>query len=260
MKIFDAFPFFNELELLEIRLEELYDHVDYFVICESTKTHQNKPKQLYYLENKEKFKKFENKILHHIFDPQIYPYQWYIENEQRNELKIPINKLISKNDYVLLSDADEIIDKKIIKQIKNNTLNFLKPKTCVMQMSYNFINTVIKSPWHHAGWRGTVVIPAEFFLETGLHHWRKQKDELERIENAGWHFSFLGGAERIKTKIESYGHAEYNHKIFTNIENIEHRMKNFSDPLNRNNFVIQKETNLEKFPKSSLKFKNLFYE
>jgi beta-1,4-mannosyl-glycoprotein beta-1,4-N-acetylglucosaminyltransferase len=259
MKIFDAFPFFNELELLEIRLEELYDDVDYFIICESTKTHQNKPKELNYFNNKEKFKKFQDKIIYHIFNPEIYPYQWYIENEQRNNLKIVIDNLISKNDYILLSDADEIIDKNIIKQIRKNPSEFQKPKTCIMQMSYNFINTVVKSPWHHAGWRGTVIIPAEFYLKTDLHSWRVQKDELERVENAGWHFSFLGGAERIKTKIKSYGHAEFNNEAYTNIENIENRIKNLLDPLGRDYFIIEKETNLNKFPQSSLKFQNLFY-
>jgi len=38
-KIYDCFSFFNELDLLEIRLQELYDHVDYFVISEANKTH-----------------------------------------------------------------------------------------------------------------------------------------------------------------------------------------------------------------------------
>lgn len=258
MKIIDAFLFFNELELLEIRLEELYNDVDYFIICESTKTHQNKPKELYYLNNKEKFKKFQDKIIHHVFHPEIYPYQWYIENEQRRNLKIAIDNLILQNDYILLSDADEIIDKNIIKQIRQNPLDFKKPKTCVMQMSYNFINAVVRSPWHHAGWRGTIIIPAEFYFQTDLHSWRAKKDELERIENAGWHLSFLGGAERIKTKIESYGHAEFNNETYTNIQNIKNRIKNCLDPLRRDDFIIEKEINLSKFPKSSLKFQSLF--
>ena len=46
MKIYDCFQFFNELDLLEIRLELLYDYVDYFVISETDKTHSNQPKEL----------------------------------------------------------------------------------------------------------------------------------------------------------------------------------------------------------------------
>ena len=45
-KIYDWFPFYNELETLEIRLNELNDHVDYFVLVESVETHQGKEKEL----------------------------------------------------------------------------------------------------------------------------------------------------------------------------------------------------------------------
>jgi hypothetical protein len=36
MKIYDCFTFYNELDLLELRLEELYDHVDHFVLVEAS--------------------------------------------------------------------------------------------------------------------------------------------------------------------------------------------------------------------------------
>ena len=39
MKAFDCFTFFNELDLLKIRLELLEDVVDYHVIVESNLTH-----------------------------------------------------------------------------------------------------------------------------------------------------------------------------------------------------------------------------
>ena len=61
-KIYDCFLFFNELELLEIRLNVLNDVVDYFVLVESTKTFTNHDKPLHYQENKEKFKDFNDKI------------------------------------------------------------------------------------------------------------------------------------------------------------------------------------------------------
>ena len=61
-KIYNAFLFFNELELLEIRLDELYDIVDYFVIVESDRTFTNKPKPLYFNESKSRFERFLDKI------------------------------------------------------------------------------------------------------------------------------------------------------------------------------------------------------
>ena len=61
MKVYDCFTFFNELDLLEIRLNELNDVVDYFVLVEATTTYSGKPKELYFQKNKDRYKKFEKK-------------------------------------------------------------------------------------------------------------------------------------------------------------------------------------------------------
>lgn len=66
--IYDCFTFFNELELLELRLHELADVVDKFVLVEATKTHSNKSKPLYYWENRSRFGEFHDKIIHIIVD------------------------------------------------------------------------------------------------------------------------------------------------------------------------------------------------
>ena len=62
-KIYDCFNFFNELDILELRLNILYDYVDYFVIVESSVTHSGQPKPFYLEENKERFAKFWDKII-----------------------------------------------------------------------------------------------------------------------------------------------------------------------------------------------------
>ena len=62
--IYDCFTFFNELDLLEIRLNILNDYVDKFVLVEATRTQNNKEKKLYYEENKERFAKFKDKVIH----------------------------------------------------------------------------------------------------------------------------------------------------------------------------------------------------
>ena len=64
--IYDCFTFFNELDLLEIRLNILDEHVDYFVLAECTETFSGIEKPLYYEENKERFSKWSHKIIHHI--------------------------------------------------------------------------------------------------------------------------------------------------------------------------------------------------
>ena len=44
IKIYDCFTFYNEFDLLELRLTELYNYVDYFVIVEADTTFTNRPK------------------------------------------------------------------------------------------------------------------------------------------------------------------------------------------------------------------------
>lgn len=64
MKIYDCFTFFNELDLLELRLAELYNYVDYFVIVEADKTHSGKPKEFILEKNFSRYARWRNKIIH----------------------------------------------------------------------------------------------------------------------------------------------------------------------------------------------------
>ena len=63
-KLIDCFIFYNELQLLLFRLEELYEIVDYFVLVESTVTFTGNAKPLYFEQHKELFHKYIDKIIH----------------------------------------------------------------------------------------------------------------------------------------------------------------------------------------------------
>lgn len=106
--VYDCFCFYNELDLLEIRLNILNGCVDKFVLVEATRTQRNNPKPLYFAENKERYKKFEDKIIHLVLDE--YPEhieQWTIENLQRNYIMKGLEQC-SDDDIILISDLDEI--------------------------------------------------------------------------------------------------------------------------------------------------------
>ena len=66
MAIYDCFQYFNEDHIVELRLNILDQFVDYFVISESTKTHQGKNKKLNF--DIKKFSKFEKKIIYLVAD------------------------------------------------------------------------------------------------------------------------------------------------------------------------------------------------
>ena len=85
MKVFDSIIFFNELELLEMRLNILDKVVDYFVITESPFTVSGNEKPLYYAENKDRFGKFNDKIIHHITEEIPNDYNHLLEKKPDNE-------------------------------------------------------------------------------------------------------------------------------------------------------------------------------
>ena len=87
MKVYDCFTFYNEFELLELRLKSLWDVVDCFVIVEADKTFTNKPKPFYFWERQDDFKEFFPKIRHLPVEMNV-PYagtgDWAIEHAQRD--------------------------------------------------------------------------------------------------------------------------------------------------------------------------------
>ena len=62
MAIYDCFQYFNEDHILDLRFNILDKYVDYFVISESTKTHQGDEKKLKF--NINNFTKYKNKIIY----------------------------------------------------------------------------------------------------------------------------------------------------------------------------------------------------
>lgn len=65
-KVLDAVLMSNELELLEIRMNELDSVVDYFLIVESNATFTGLPKETYFAQNRERFSKFQHKIVYQL--------------------------------------------------------------------------------------------------------------------------------------------------------------------------------------------------
>ena len=139
MKIYDCFTFFNELDLLEIRLEELYEYVDYFVLVEARQTHAGVPKRLYFEENKKRYQKYSNKIIHIVVDLPKFslidrllikkqlkrpsPFlssialsygigRMKMDWAQRSSIKLGL-KNANDEDIVIISDLDEIPNPKV---------------------------------------------------------------------------------------------------------------------------------------------------
>ena len=118
--IYDCFSFFNELDLLEIRLNTLDKVVDKFVLVEAPWTHTGHKKPLYFEENKQRFAPFLNKIIHIVAsDPPTSPTAterenaWIRENWQRNQIARGLTDA-KPEDVLIIADLDEIPKPKTI--------------------------------------------------------------------------------------------------------------------------------------------------
>lgn len=126
-KIVDGFTFFNELDLLEIRLKYLYDVVDYFIIVESDTSFNGEAKQMFFKENSDRFSSFIDKIIYVPINMKYFEdgknVAWKREEFQRNSILNGITGLnICDTDYILISDVDEIPNIEVLKKIKSNFL------------------------------------------------------------------------------------------------------------------------------------------
>lgn len=262
MKIFDCFTFFNELDLLEFRLKLLYDEVDKFVICESNYTHSGKPKPYFFEENKDRYKKWQDKIIYLPIEQSIEGLKfdkvdiytptdgaWVLENQQRLGITY-IQDLIEDDDIVLVGDLDEMPNPDAVRFFRRENL-FSKQnnKAISLNMLFHYYYMNCQMEGFDREWNGTVACVGRFFKKEGPQYLRDNRNTFPRIPNAGWHFSYLGGPNKVKNKIESFAHTEFNRPEITNIENIESALKNGKDVLGR--FGIScKTVSIDKYPES----------
>lgn len=220
--IYDCFMFFNELDLLEIRLNTLNPHVDYFVLVESTTTFSGKEKPLYYQDNKDRFKDFNHKIIHiPISVNQSIFSNWDREFFQREHIKFGLKKCLD-SDIVMVSDLDEIPNLEGLNL--NEAIKEHGAFTFDMAMYYYYMN--VRTP---DNWSGTYVVPYQFIQVMNLSKIRLE-NKFDKI-GKGWHFSYMGGVDSVKYKIESYSHQEFNNDAVK--DNLENAIGNNIDPFGR---------------------------
>lgn len=216
MKIYDCFLFNDELDLLEIRLHELYDVVDYFVIVESDHTFQGHKKDMTFLENKNKFDKWSDKIIHvTVTDMPNNGNAWANEHHQRNSIFKGIEQADS-NDMIIISDCDEIPRKESIIDIRNNPREIIGFRIPYFNFKFNYLlinNTESYHVWITAGRKYRIAQPESFRNNRfGLNNLPFNYDDgqVKIYEHSGWHFTYLGNTEWIKKKIKSFAHTELN--------------------------------------------------
>lgn len=205
--IYDAFTFFNELDLLEIRLNLLQSRVDKFVLVEATTTFSGKPKPLYFGQNKKRYAQFNSKIIHIIVDdlPRNNKDRWSTEDAQRLTFLRGLTNA-KDSDIIIMSDLDEIWNPEALPKRVTTPIGFQqKAKGFYLNAKLDRIEC-----------NSVAMKYKEFKREypnlVHRHLLRRRCKQFIQIDNGGWHWTYLGGSEAIRQKLESFSHAEFDNE------------------------------------------------
>ncbi len=206
-KIIDMFPFNNELEMLDIRLGEMADWVDHFVIVESNVTFSNRPKPLHFLENRDRFARYSEKIIHVVVDdaPAHVNAAWPREYYQRDMALSGLAGLVAEEDLILNSDVDEIIAARAIEGFEGEFASL------AMERARFFLNyREVRSSRQQRGLAS--VWKARYLRTVGLSYARfllPYHAGYPKIHDAGWHFTSVFEVGRIADKMLNTSHGQF---------------------------------------------------
>jgi hypothetical protein len=218
MRIFDCFTFYNEFDILELRLKELWDTVDYFVIAEANLTHQNNPKPYYLKDNWARFEKYSEKIRHVLIeDMPASQDTWVNERHQRREIRRGLTDL-QPEDIVIVSDCDEIPRAAMIEAIRDDENNYDR-YVLGIPIFYFKLNYIMTTPQTRqrniAVFRGRAFGDPQAMREFTFHKDRAQTVDMINnavmLDHGGWHFTYFGDDDFAKNKLLNFAHAESKH-------------------------------------------------
>ena len=252
MKIFDSFRFFNELDLLEIRFNLLYDLVDHFVITECPYTIMGDEKPLYYWENRKRFDKFNDKVIHDVMEDIPDNFNDYVErngyhtpygNVDKNcghryiDIPIRYQRDIYARDYtaysiekagaksedvIITSDADEIINPLILQNM--DWFDGYNHYVALQRTFYYQLNVLREEDW-----MGSRICNWFKLRNTSVDQLRQSHQDSYRIEQGGWHWSYFGSVDTIQQKLEACADSHHGS------EDLPEKVDMGKDPVGRSN-------------------------
>ncbi|WP_349934903.1 discoidin domain-containing protein [Acetobacter sp. A11-2] len=215
VKIYDCFLFSNEIDLLTVRFNQLYNIIDYFVICEAGYTFTGQKKDKVFKNNKHLFNDFLDKVIY----LEIDEFPENVPNEKKEfyqkEFLLTGLKSIESDDLIIFGDVDEIPKKEAIER----AMRFDGVSHLRMDMYQYFINM-----FYGDNWLAPYIVQYKYInkltsvspeIGGGMNYARWHMEAMTRdadipyqiIDKSGWHFTFIGGIKVILEKINSYSHA-----------------------------------------------------
>lgn len=217
--VVDCFPFYNELDVLEIRLNELSGVVDRWVILESEETYGGHKKPLFLKKamSEGRFAEFAPRITRLSLD-KLEPVcadrttGRMREAYQRNMIAPALAAMCADDDAVIFSDCDEIPSERSVRiargiiddgPVRFKQTSFYYTVNRVADYGNDFASRARIGTWKDVRACGSMY---EFRMY--------KKNELRGVEKAGWHFGYFGGVEHIKNKVATMSPFLSEYKLF----------------------------------------------
>ncbi|KAJ7209696.1 glycosyltransferase family 17 protein [Mycena pura] len=205
VEVLDAILMSTELDLLEIRMNELDTVVDRFFIIESNATFTGLPKEPEFLRHRARFAKFENKITH-LLVPGFLLAPGQSAFDQENNMRMQMTELLKSHIaasgldtqwLIIMSDVDEIPSA--------NTVQLLRTCDFGQSIHLQMRNYVYSFEWlvGFTSWRASV---HRWGPDTYYRHGQSSDTVLA---DAGWHCSYcFRTIPEYVTKMRGFSHAD----------------------------------------------------
>ena len=288
MKIIDCTSFYNEHMMYDIRLNVLKNKVDKFIVTESTYSHSGQKKKLNFDINN--YPKFKDKITYIVIDKEpigIVPENNDPSLQRSNSLKrialsydesLKVLKNFSSNDFVMLSDNDEIPNLSS-KQFINNKNSIVLFTQLFIYFKFNLLYDKILWPGTKGctlgklkslSWLKNIKLRKYPFWRLDTLFSENKYININIIQDGGWHFTNLKTPDEMYEKFMNFGHHDEFRLSGLTIEKIRDKILNkemFYDHLAEKSSINKWESNYklkvigdEMLPSYLIKNKNKYRE
>ena len=226
----DACILYNEIDLLQIRLEELWEQVDHFVVVEADETFAGAPKPLFFRAHEARFARYREKLVYHpiaglpAIGRQSEEARFAREAAQRDAIGAALARLpLAPDDIVIVGDVDEIPRGSAVAEIERSLAG---PDYAIFLLSNHrgYVNNVSAAALNRRTIAGPVACRVRTLRREGAHAVRRGRGKsggvISRrspayayVENGGWHFYSLGGPEAVWLKAANFSHIEDPYRV-----------------------------------------------
>lgn len=201
MSVFDCCMVYEEIDVLELRMNILAPVVDYFVVVEAGQTHSGQPKghPVGDALQSRRFAPFADQIIYSFAETLVGANAWERERDQRGLIGGVLKYFARPDDWVIVSDADEIASPEAV-TLLGQTYHAAK-----LELDFHYYD------FQHRVREGWAIGACRWNIEQDANKIRTCDFAFtpQTIRPAGWHFSYFGDAAAILRKAKAFMHHDW---------------------------------------------------